>query len=173
MTVCVKRRRKTSPLLVNFRVMKIIAYSDEYRVATITFIEDILEHEFHATGIDRPDLRTISRTYQCGAGQFWLALDDKGIAGTVALKDHGEGRGYLQRMYVRPDLRGKGLAQMLLDTLLRHAKDHQYQVLFLATVPAMVAANKFYQKSGFAQIGHLPPDMSAREDSVFYKRELG
>jgi len=160
-------------LLVDFLVMKIIPYSDEYRVATITFIEDILEREFHATGIDRPDLRTIPHTYQCGAGQFWLALDDKGIAGTVALKDHGEGRGYLQRMYVRPDLRGKGLAQKLLDALLRHAKDHQYQLLYLATIPAMVAANKFYQNNGFTQVRQLPPDMSAREHSVFYKRDLG
>ena len=154
--------------------MKIITYSDKYREATIKLIFDILEDELgrHSKS-GRPDLYNIPQVYQKNKGNFWIAVDDKRVVGTVGLSDHGRQRGYLERMYVDKEYRRKGLGKKLLSYLLKFAKSNGYKKIFLSTWEGMVAANNFYIKNGFLKIKYLPQGFShSSSDNVFYKLKL-
>ncbi|TSC58088.1 MAG: N-acetyltransferase GCN5 [Candidatus Peregrinibacteria bacterium Greene0416_19] len=149
-----------------------VPYSDEYRNDTTRFILHILEDEFGLKGIDRPDLNNIAGAYQSDGGNFWLLKVDDEIVGTIALRNYGNGCGYLKRMYVAENMRRKGIAKHLLTTLLTYARQHGYTELYLGTVGEMDAAIKFYQSQGFQRIKALPEGMPECGDSVFFKFDL-
>lgn len=55
----------------------------------------------------------------------------------------------LQKMYFAPELRGKGIAQVLIEKCLTFAKEVGYEKCYLETLPFMTAAQKLYKKVGF------------------------
>lgn len=152
--------------------VKIIEYNDEYKSSTKEFILGILDGEFGLGSTKRPDLDDIRGFYQKNKGNFWIALEGGEVVGSVAIKDYGKGRAYLKRMYVSREQRGTGLAKKLLDTALEHARGAGFREVFLGTGPEMVAANRFYSKSGFKRISKLPEGLPGFGDTVFYKAEL-
>jgi ribosomal protein S18 acetylase RimI-like enzyme len=117
-------------------------------------------------------LQDIAAFYQKGNGNFWLALNENKLVGTMALADYGENRGYLKRMYVDRAYRRQGIARQLLSTMLAFAKAKKYKTIFLGTVKSMTAANNFYMKNGFVKIPALPEDFPEFGDNVFYKMIL-
>jgi N-acetylglutamate synthase-like GNAT family acetyltransferase len=126
---------------------------------------------------DQPDLADIEAYYLPGAGGFWVAEADGRIIGTISLKDIGEGRGALRKMFVAAPFRGAphALAGRLLTTLLRHATDAGLSEIVLGTTAFFLAAHRFYEKHGFRQIddADLPagfPRMAV--DTRFYALRL-
>jgi N-acetylglutamate synthase-like GNAT family acetyltransferase len=59
-----------------------------------------------------------------------------------------------------------------LATLVNFAKENSYKEIFLGTSEKMVAANKFYLKTGFERADSLPADISNIGDTIFYKIAL-
>jgi ribosomal protein S18 acetylase RimI-like enzyme len=151
---------------------RIIRYGNEYKSSTRKFILGILCGEFGWGDTKRPDLDDIRGFYQEGKGEFWIALAGGEVIGTIAIKDYGEGRAYLKRMYVEKGHRGTGLAKKLLDTALNYSRERGLREVFLGTVPEMAAANKFYSKNGFERISELPGDLPEFGDTVFYRIRL-
>jgi len=152
--------------------MKIVPYSDKYKDQVINLILGILEGEFQAFGYKRLDIFKISETYQVDKGNFWIALEKEKVVGTIGLKNYADNRGLLKRLYVDKNFRGTGFAQKLLATVVKFAKVNNYKEIFLGTSERMVAANKFYFKTGFERIDSLPTDMSNIGDTIFYKMSL-
>ncbi|MBX4927642.1 GNAT family N-acetyltransferase [Rhizobium binae] len=146
----------------------------------LSLILPIQREEF---GIDitadaQPDLRVIPDFYQSGKGQFWVAVKDGAIVGTVGLKDIGNNQAALRKMFVAAEVRGRehGVAALLLDRLLVHSRDAGLTDIFLGTTDKFVAAHRFYEKNGFAEIAKsaLPrafPLMAV--DSKFYRYKVG
>ncbi|MBX4952281.1 GNAT family N-acetyltransferase [Rhizobium binae] len=146
----------------------------------LSLILPIQREEF---GIDitadaQPDLRVIPDFYQSGKGQFWVAVKDGAIVGTVGLKDIGNNQAALRKMFVAAEVRGHehGVAALLLDRLLVHSTDAGLTDIFLGTTDKFVAAHRFYEKNGFAEIAKsaLPrafPLMAV--DSKFYRYTVG
>ncbi|MBX4937663.1 GNAT family N-acetyltransferase [Rhizobium binae] len=146
----------------------------------LSLILPIQREEF---GIDitadaQPDLRVIPDFYQSGKGQFWVAVKDGAIVGTVGLKDIGNNQAALRKMFVAAEVRGRehGVAALLLDRLLVHSRDAGLTDIFLGTTDKFVAAHRFYEKNGFAGIAKsaLPrafPLMAV--DSKFYRYKVG
>lgn len=69
--------------------------------------------------------------------------------------------GEIKRMYVRPKLRGCGVAQALLQRLQLEALDHGCRLLALETGIHQPEALAFYERAGFvrcAPFGHYGPD---------------
>ena len=150
-------------------------YTDGYCQQVIDLILTIQRNEFSIpiTLDDQPDLQAISRHYQKNKGNFWIALDDGKVIGTISLTDIGYGLGALRKMFVRKDHRGKesGVAQELLNTLLDWARSGGMKSIFLGTTPALKAAHRFYEKNGFGEISanDLPPQFPRMKvDKVFY-----
>lgn len=146
---------------------QIIAYADQYKVQTINFILSILENEFGYTNIERPDLYDIPNIYQQNGGNFWIAILNNKIIGTIAIQNYENGRGFLKRMYVKKELRKKGIGQELINILLKFAKNSGYKIIYTSTVEEFISARNFYNKNGFIEINNLPDDLDAPGDNIF------
>lgn len=157
----------------------IAVYTDEYKQSIIDLILPIQTEEFKVaiTACDQPDLQDIPGYYQHGAGNFWVAIIDNRVVGTIALSDIDNRQGALRKMFVHKDYRGKdyGVAQALLNTLLSWARENKLQEIFLGTTDQFHAAHRFYEKNHFQQVpvDSLPANFSRMAvDSIFYKQVL-
>ena len=126
---------------------------------------------------DQPDLLDISGFYQKGAGNFWVALEDGKVVGTIALLDIGNGQAALRKMFVASEFRGasRGVASALLATLLAWAVEHSVSKVYLGTTAAFTAAHRFYEKHGFVEVTQqaLPAAFPVMKvDTKFYLRDL-
>jgi N-acetylglutamate synthase-like GNAT family acetyltransferase len=148
----------------------------EYGEQIFNLILPIQREEFaiNVTREGQPDLAQIPDFYQRGVGNFWVALHQNLVVGTIALKDIGNSQVALRKMFVRADFRGKnkgGIAQKLMDEIFSWAKATKIVDIYLGTTSAFLAAHRFYEKNGFVEIAKsvLPekfPVMSV--DTKFY-----
>ena len=156
---------------------RVIPFSPTREPEVIRLIVGIQRDEF---GLDidaerQPDLRSIPSYYQVGSGNFWLALVDDRVVGTISLLDIGNRQTALRKMFVDREHRGAplGIARRLLETLLRWAAEHDVDDVYLGTTPFFRAAHRFYEKQGFTQIpkARLPASFPVMEvDTRFYHR---
>jgi hypothetical protein len=90
--------------------MEIKPYIDSYKDQGIQLYLDIQNKEF-AIPIainERPDLLQIPEVYQTGNSNFWVALDNECVVGTVALLDIANQQCVLKYMYVNKEVSWKG-----------------------------------------------------------------
>ncbi len=159
--------------------MRIAPFESEFQDQVIDLIVGIQRGEFGVaiTADDQPDLLEIPTYYQVSCGNFWVAVADGRVVGTVSLLDIGNGQTALRKMFVHPDYRGseRGTATLLLSTLLQWANRHRVREVFLGTTPKFLAAHRFYEKSGFSEIAKtdLPEAFPIMEvDTKFYRLRL-
>jgi N-acetylglutamate synthase-like GNAT family acetyltransferase len=155
---------------------RILEYIPGYQSQVIGLISSIQRNEY---GIDitpeqQPDLQSIPSFYQAGSGNFWIALADDTVVGTVALKDIGNGAAALRKMFVAPGWRGDagGVARALLSTALSWARSNGVSAIYLGTTAQFKAAHRFYEKNGFVEVSKdaLPASFPVMTvDSRFYK----
>ena len=135
------------------------------------------EFQIPITLADQPDLQDIPAFYQQGVGNFWVALSETEVVGTVALLDIGNHQAALRKMFVHTSYRGPGhgVSARLLDTLLEWSWARGVKNLYLGTTEKFLAAHRFYERNGFQQIAanELPPSFPKMTvDSRFYRRAL-
>lgn len=157
----------------------IAQFSPDYEDGVVGLIVPIQQEEFgvRITAEDQPDLRDIPGFYQRDRGNFWIALEGDRVVGTVALLDIGAGQAALRKMFVDARFRGSehGTARLLLAALLDWARAHQIREIYLGTTSLFLAAHRFYEKNGFAEIpkADLPPTFPVMAvDSKFYRLTL-
>ena len=85
---------------------------------------------------------------------FVLELDNKviGGAGIASLDPSEMNTCELQKMYLLPSARGKGLGTDLISKCLKKAKEFGFEDCYLETMPYMEAARKLYEKNGFLSL---------------------
>ncbi len=83
----------------------------------------------------------------------WVAEDEGGVVGTVAVRRSGEGEAELKRMYLLPAYRRRGLGRQLLGTALAWARSQHLGAVHLDTGSFMVDAQRFYESAGFKRSG--------------------
>lgn len=135
------------------------------------------EFAIDITAEQQPDLRDIPAFYQVSNGNFWVAMADGRVVGTISLLDIGNQQGALRKMFVHPEFRGPraGTAKRLLDALLDWARDRELREIFLGTTAKFLAAHRFYQRNGFSEIARsaLPPAFPImRVDTRFFHRRV-
>ena len=122
---------------------------------------------------DQPDLFDIKNFYQNGNGNFWIAVHNKEVIGSIAIIDIGNNQVALRKMFVHHQYRGKdtGTAHILFDALLSWTKEKLVKNIYLGTTEKMYAAQRFYKNKGFVEIhkAELPKSFPLMEvDSKFY-----
>lgn len=136
--------------------MRIVSFDNHDCDEIVELITSIQIAEFGvATSAEQqPDLRNIPTFYQQGAGDFWLAYEEEELAGTIALKDVGEGVCALRKMFVKKEFRGKerGIAAALMQRLINDADERGVREIYLGTVDVYHAAHRFYEKNGFIEV---------------------
>jgi GNAT superfamily N-acetyltransferase len=160
-------------------MIEIVPFELRYAQGAAAVIVPIQQAEF-AIPIaleDQPDLRDIAAFYQRGAGNFWVALAQDDVVGTLGLLDLGNRQAALRKMFVRAEYRGAGhaVARRLLDTLIGWSRAQATHEIFLGTTAKFLAAHRFYEKNDFREIARveLPPAFPVMTvDTKFYRRAI-
>lgn len=135
------------------------------------------EYGVPVTREGQPDLFDVRNFYQTGNGNFWVALHDGAVVGTISLKDIGNGQAALRKMFVAPAYRGAPhrVGQRLLDVLFLWARERMVREVFLGTTEKFLAAHAFYEKNGFSAVSKeaLPENFPVMAvDTRFYRLEF-
>jgi putative acetyltransferase len=170
-------------------IIRRLGNADSAAVAALVLPIQQLEFGVAITLEAQPDIRDIDGSFNRNQSGLWGAFIDEQLVGTIGLLDigsphgeglaHGEGsaHGVVRKMFVHAAYRGKqwGIAQGLLDNLIRHCREAGIKDCWLGTIHTMGAAARFYERNGFVKISKdgLPaifPLMAV--DDTFYHLEL-
>lgn len=156
--------------------MEIHVYKKEFEQPVIDMVLHIQQHEFNVpvTIADQPDLRNVENFYCKGKGNFWVALQDGNIIGSIGLIDIGNRQSALRKMFVQKDYRGKeyGTGQRLLDHVTGWCRQQGIDEIYLGTFDKLLAAQRFYAKNGFVVVPKesLPAAFPVMPvDNLFFK----
>ena len=89
----------------------------------------------------------------------WLAIEDGGIVGFMALEP-----GWVDHLYLEPSRTGEGIGRQLLD----HAKSVQPEGLDLWAFRSNTGARRFYERHGFVAVAFTEGDNEEGEPDVRY-----
>jgi GNAT superfamily N-acetyltransferase len=160
-------------------VINILPFAGKYQEAVEELVLPIqqIEFGFSVTREDQPDLLDIAGVFQRGAGNFWVALDNDRVVGTVGVVDICNQQLALKKMFVASEFRGKemGIGQALLDTALAWSRQKGIKQILLGSTAPMKAAHRFYEKNGFIPVDkeELPSNFPiVHVDSKFYRYDV-
>jgi GNAT superfamily N-acetyltransferase len=118
----------------------------------------------------REDSEAFSREYFGPGTGVWLALAAGLPVGCIALRKlPSSGCAEIKRMYVRPDWRGRGISQKLLEAAERFAGESGYQWIYLDTTDGMAAAVRLYERNGYRRCGRYNQNPQA---TIFMCKQL-
>jgi N-acetylglutamate synthase-like GNAT family acetyltransferase len=109
-----------------------------------------------------PDLFDFNRHYAGAHGAFWVARRDTAIVGSVGVERLSTDQAELHRLYVDPALRGRGVGNALVETVLAWCRSRKIRHLLLWSDTRFDRAHRLYQRMGFARTGarELPGDIN-------------
>ncbi|KAB2332826.1 GNAT family N-acetyltransferase [Bacillus mesophilum] len=121
-----------------------------------------------------PQLGTLFEHYQSlKNSMYWVAeLDHEVVGGIgIGLFDETKGICELQKLYLKDKVKGKGYADLLMETALAYASQH-YNACYLETRHELKAAGGLYQKYGFKLLSE--PIMGSEHSAMdaWYLKEL-
>ncbi len=99
----------------------------------------------------------LSTTFIDKRSRYFVAyLGDEllGGAGINLLSGESESVCELQRMFLKPTARGKGIGKKLMQLCLDFAKSKKFEICYLETFPALKEAIHLYEKTGFIYINY-------------------
>jgi putative acetyltransferase len=102
-------------------------------------------------GFDR-ELAALPGRYAPPSGRLLLARVDGVPAGCVALRELGDRICEMKRLFVRPELHGRGVGRRLVCAIIEEGRAAGYETMRLDTVPSMRAAMVLYESLGFRDI---------------------
>ena len=113
-------------------------------------------HEFElpfvGTAYEDHETANMFESYQ-GDNEFYYVLEEKGEviggAGIRPLREESPGICELQKMYFKPEARGKGWGKLIFDRCLKDAKALGYKQCYLESASVLKAAISIYEKNGF------------------------
>ena len=122
-------------------------YSEQFFILNKLWIEE----SWRLEDSDKKDLLNPDKIVENG-GQVFFALENKIPVGTAAMIKSSDDRFELAKMTVQEDLRGKGIANMLMDECLKFAKENKANEIFLISNDSLKIARNLYDKYGFKEV---------------------
>lgn len=99
------------------------------------------------------DLDNVQQTYLAKGGMFLVVESAEGrIVGTAGLMPSEPGEVELRKMYLLPEVRGRGLGRELLRRCIQFARAHGYREIRLQTNRVLVEAVRLYEQAGFRPV---------------------
>lgn len=121
---------------------------------------------------EMPELNQIATAFSAAGGQFWCALDNGRVIGSVGWTPAKSGNGIeLKKLYVAKEQRGAGLASRLTALVEDAALKRGSEFIDLWSDTKFVTAHGFYQKRGYRKgpDTRLLHDLSDTEEFYFRK----
>ncbi|MCG8305898.1 MAG: GNAT family N-acetyltransferase [Cytophagales bacterium] len=111
------------------------------------------------------DLSDIQTNYMDNNGFFGKIMTENKLVGTVGLLKLNEDTCELRKMYLLREHRGKGLGKILMDKIIKIAKEKKYRKIELETASVLKEAIKLYEKYGFREMEKL--NLAKRCDKAY------
>jgi len=108
-----------------------------------------------------PTLNTMFENYQMNNAEYFVAEWNGKVVGGAGIKQldgTDESICELQRMFLKPETRGKGIGKALMEKCLAFAKAANYTACYLETLPKMNSAVGMYRKFGFHELDNALGD---------------
>jgi GNAT superfamily N-acetyltransferase len=109
------------------------------------------------------------------AGRLLLVVEAEAVLGCGCLRPIAPGIAEIKRMYLRPEVRGRGLGRQLLDALLSTARQGGYREARLDTDGLVPAAYHLYRSAGFTPCAPYPESeipVELHDRWLFMRRDL-
>lgn len=162
--------------VMSFRIQ---SFESKYQSEVMDLIERIQVGEFNIPieAGQRKELQSIDISFQKDKGNYWIALFNEKVIGTIAVIDIGHKAFELRDVFLDKEYRGPltGFAKKLLDTVLEWSKENHVHTIYLGTTLAFRAAHRFYEKHGFCEIARkdMPSYCQPMDcDEKFYQLNL-
>lgn len=137
-------------------MISIIQFEDNYT-------QDVIDLVLHfqndgtrplVTVNDQPDLLNIKESYMNAGGDFWIAVDNDKLIGSIGIMPYSNEIAVLKKFFVYEEYQGEPfhLGRKLYASLLSFAKDKGFTTILLDTPHNTVRAHKFYEKAGFKKV---------------------
>ncbi len=157
-------------------VIRPIEARDDHAVAGIIRIV-MPEHGASGPGyaIQDPEVDGMHAAYSRPRHGYWVVERDGvvlGGGGFAPLTGGAEGTCELRKMYFLPELRGLGLGEQVVATILAGAKEAGFERCYLETLTSMKAAQRLYEKKGFQRLDGPRGDTGHFGCNTFYERAL-
>jgi putative acetyltransferase len=102
-----------------------------------------------------PTTDTLSDVFKAPRSIYYVAVTQGTIAGGAGIFPSDglpEDTCELVKMYLTPQVRGKGIGKLLIETCLAFAKDAGYKKVYLETLPELKKAIHVYEKFNFTYL---------------------
>lgn len=134
--------------------MQIITYQDQYKQQIIDLILHIQNDEakINLSLDEQPDLLEIKTYYEKTGGEFWLAIENEQVIGTLALMNKGNGNAVLKKAFVRKEYRKQGILSKLYEVLQEFAQEHKLTTFIFDTPSVATDCHRFFEKRGYKRI---------------------
>ncbi len=97
------------------------------------------------------EVTELEQRYSAPKAQFFLLKEGEMVLACAILKRFSEDAVELKRMYPKPEGRGKGYGNLLMQHAIQTARDLGFRRMLLDTEPVMESAIQLYEKIGFQQ----------------------
>lgn len=105
----------------------------------------------------------------------WVATDFADRVIGYGLLSVAVGEAHVLNLCVAPDLRGQGVAAVLLEAMITQALAERAETMLLEVRPSNRAARRLYKRRGFKRIATRPgyyPSPEGREDALLLALDL-
>jgi GNAT superfamily N-acetyltransferase len=115
------------------------------------------------------DLLRWTPHYEPPHGAFFVIRREGAVVGSVGVDRVDETTAELHRLYLDPGVRGRGLGDALVRTILAWCRDERMRRLVLWSDTRFVHAHRLYLRHGFHQTGErvLPEDVNHTREYRF------
>lgn len=116
-----------------------------------------------------PDLLRWTPHYEPPHGAFFVVREGERVVGSVGVDRTDDDIAELHRLYLDPVLRGRGLGNALVETVLGWCRDSGVTRLVLWSDTRFAHAHRLYLRHGFRQTGErvLPEDINQTREYHF------
>lgn len=116
-----------------------------------------------------PDLLRWTPHYEPPHGAFFVVREGERVVGSVGVDRTDDDTAELHRLYLDPVLRGRGLGNALVETVLGWCRDSGVTRLVLWSDTRFAHAHRLYLRHGFRQTGErvLPEDINQTREYHF------
>jgi putative acetyltransferase len=107
--------------------------------------------------------------YELPHGAFFVVREEGRVVGSVGVHRFGDDVAELHRLYLDAGVRGRGLGDALVQTVLAWCRDNGVSRLLLWSDTRFVHAHRLYLRHGFRQTGEreLPQDVNQTREYHF------
>ncbi len=130
--------------------MEIRRYTKEDKEEITKMVSEILREMFNGNPEEFKILKEFNVTKDYI--YYLVVVIGKKIVGVGALKKLKDRKVRIKRLYVMEDYRRRGIAQKILNQLIRFAREQNFKQILFNTYPTMEHARRFHKRNGFVEI---------------------